>query len=63
MKVNDWQGGFPITDTLKFFCLSATNILLQYRILRLFTHRIVSSNGVSKLGFSFESSNENTVFF
>ena len=53
---------FHAWDTSKFFALGATNIYVTLQNLQLFTHRIMRSKGVSKLSFSFESSNENTAF-
>ena len=69
MKVSERSGGFPVKfqisvrDTLEFIDLRATNIYVTLYSSRLFTHGILSSEGVSKLRFSIESSNENTVFF
>ena len=53
---------FSFGDTFKFFDVLATDIYVTLQNSRLFTHGIISSEGVSKLRFSFESSIENTVF-
>ena len=45
-----------------FFDLRATNIHVTLYNLRFPTHRTLSSEGVSELSFSLESSNENTAF-
>ena len=47
---------------LETHALGAINIYVTLQNLQLFTHRILRSEGVSKLSFSFESSNENAAF-
>ena len=45
---------FQAGDTLKLFDLRATNIYVTLQNSRLFACEIISSEGVSKLRFSFE---------
>ena len=61
-RISSQISSFRLETHLSFFALGATNIYVTLQNLQLFTHGIMRSEGVSKLSFSFENSNENTAF-
>ena len=61
-RLSNQISSFRVKTHPSFFALGAHNIYVTLQNLQLFTHGIMGSEGVSKLSFSFESSNKNTAF-